>query len=948
MRNRVPLPPSEQPKPATTNLEINQRRRRLSRLLEAASSHINQLDDEYLSLHQLHGEGKAGRRRSGKARKRCLPKVPAYLRENQPKTKYITDPAALTGPGQQDLQSASFLINQLETGRVERLRRFQLKARRKKRRKKKLNKKKKEKCIEQDLVEDTFDNISKEEQELTVYNRLSQAPHAKEGDSFQFINKPQAHCKSHVAQIEAGHLSHASEITSVVNKVLRVLDKHSSNNEREHGGNPCLTVATSGNSIWSSLPIMLENDVILPTLEAYRKAHEHDVIELTPEEHDETLVTAGSSSTALVPPSSPSTSRGKQQQVSKLQALKRLRESSFEEQVESVVHRILAWFFAQYGGVNLGAAIPRSGRASVVKKYEELCKRTPHAITTIASITRHHGVDVEEEEKERKKREKERERVGPSHHDATRVGYVKLNAGQHGKQRGGGIMHKPHKPNKKKSFIQLNKMQESLKSYVPEIKEAALFDQQKKRRQSLFLVQARRRSMVVEKLEDVEAKKIARQQRIFVEMETAIKERRTRMWCSITKMLTFWKTSTSAFLNQKKMNEATLKVQSLFRKTLFKMRGPAMIRLMFRARHALLPKLKRARIRIKRRNADKLVLFLKAVQELGGVRAAIRKFKKQNLLTQRLFRTYTVITQERLNCLTTMFKREENLRHLEKLQEARQLQNFKSGRNMAKKKKKNKKQKSTTISQHFADQDDNDRKKKMIEKHHGRKKIARQFVGMDSSKLRRIEKHVHAIQEAEDMVKEAVAMNRSNPYIPTHIRRHVLFVYLQERRKEHVRHVDQERNHFGGDVNGEGVKGVKGMFSQSHMLDVLRNEDMDSHPLILSMGRPPIKKFAPLHLFTGNRYSHTKERRRADDDMRELVELGIEQANVWVMEQKDIQERRNKGVEQGVEGVEESLRVKDSDVREVMRRSSVVGTSNPQMRADYLKTMLEENMGLFR
>ena len=443
--------------------------------------------------------------------------------------------------------------------------------------------------------------------------------------------------------------------------------------------------------------------------------------------------------------------------------------------------------------------------------------------------------------------------------------------------------------------------------------------------------------MVVEKLEDVEAKKIARQQRIFVEMETAIKERRTRMWCSITKMIIFWNASTSAFLNQKKMNEATLKVQSLFRKTLFKMRGPAMIQLMFRARRALLPKLKRARMRIKRRNADKLVLFLKAVQELGGVRSAIRKFKKQNLLTQRLFRTYTVITQERLNCLTIMFKREEKIRHLEKLEEARQLQNFKSGRNVAKKKNKNYK-----IPQNAAVKEDDDRKKKIITKHHGRKKIARQFVGMDISKLRRIEQHVHAMEEAEDMVKEAVAMKI--PCCPSHIRRHVLFVYLQERRKEHVRHVDQERNHFGGDVNGEeDEKGVKGMFSKIHMLDVLRNDDMDSHPLILSMGRPPIKKFAPLHLFTGNRYSHTKERRRADDDMRELVELGIEQANVWVMEQKDIQEKRK-----GVEGVEESLRVKDSDVKEVMRRSSVVGTSNPQMRADYLKTMLEENMGLFR
>ena len=140
MQHQVPLPPSE-PKPVTTNLEINQRRRRLSRLLEAASSHNKQLDDEYLSLHQLHAEGKAGRRRRGKARKRHLPKVPAYLRESQPKTKYITDPAALTGPGQQDLQSAGFLINQLETGRVERLRRFQPKARRKKKKKEKIIKK---------------------------------------------------------------------------------------------------------------------------------------------------------------------------------------------------------------------------------------------------------------------------------------------------------------------------------------------------------------------------------------------------------------------------------------------------------------------------------------------------------------------------------------------------------------------------------------------------------------------------------------------------------------------------------------------------------------------------------------------------------------------------------------------------------------------------------------
>ena len=92
----------------------------------------------------------------------------------------------------------------------------------------------------------------------------------------------------------------------------------------------------------------------------------------------------------------------------------------------------------------------------------------------------------------------------------------------------------------------------------------------------MIIVRARRRSIVVEKQEDLEMKKTARQNRIFSEMEAAISERRCRMWGSMLKTVTFFTKATSSLVEQKRMHEATLKLQSMFRKTLYKMRGPSM------------------------------------------------------------------------------------------------------------------------------------------------------------------------------------------------------------------------------------------------------------------------------------------------------------------------------------------------------------------------------------
>ena len=272
--------------------------------------------------------------------------------------------------------------------------------------------------------------------------------------------------------------------------------------------------------------------------------------------------------------------------------------------------------------------------------------------------------------------------------------------------------------------------------------------------------------------------------------------------------------SLSEFINAKQRNEASLKLQTIFRKTLYKARGPATIRTMILAKRALLPKLKRARERIAVKSADQLLVFLQDLKQLGGVRFAIRRFKKQNLLTQRLFRSHAVITRERINCLTALFKTAEKIRFTLKIEEARQQSNLKQGRLVAASKKKAiqdelaaesattaaiQKQ-SETRSSSGSSGSSGGKTNKIKNTQQNRKRIARKFVDKtDPRLLKRIEKHVHAMAEAEEMHKEAISTRI--PRLPVHIRRQVLVEYLRERRREHVSMSNEEQNYHGIDTN---------------------------------------------------------------------------------------------------------------------------------------------------
>ena len=532
------MPPPSPPHPHPATPPPTSAKNRSLRLFQEASQHNEAIDAQYPSLNLLHSEGRAGRRRKGRRRRTGQPRVAKYLRESQPKSKYITDPAQLSGPGQQDLQSAAFLIKELDQGRIERLRRFQPKARSRNRRRNRKRKKKQAKPPPATKIptwltgihlgavdkETRSDEKTAEEHvspaHNSMYKRLKEDPHAQAAEHMNFINKPSSYCKTQAAQMETKFtaLSSTTPMTlhmkHLMSEMFTMLDRH----DRTTSDNYC----TSSNSIWSSLPSTLENQLIQPTLAAYRKDLETELEEQS-ENFQQPHGGSGGGSGSL---------------SEKLTELQKLKNSSFEEQVENVVHGILAWYFKIYGTnghQGVGSSI-RSGRASVVKRYQELIQESPQAIQDLVSITRNHGALVDKHGVQQHGEGKD-----------TQKNFIQLNVLHSFDTPADVVVDGKHNKNKTKTidFIEQNKQSKALAVQVPVVLKETLNQSSAKRRSSVIMVRKRRQSMILEKREDIQYRKEQRLERINIEMNKAIEERRIRMFSSMLCTVIFWNKTTA-------------------------------------------------------------------------------------------------------------------------------------------------------------------------------------------------------------------------------------------------------------------------------------------------------------------------------------------------------------------------------------------------------------------
>ena len=750
---------------------------RHARLLQAAAD-LDEISAEFAAVDMVRAMGRGARGRRAR-----LVRPPRYLRESQPRAKYVTDPRALS-MGHQDLRSAQYLIEQLDKGRVERLRRFQPKAKRKKKRRKgkkglkgkdggqanalKKKKKRKKKKIPDGMEGVILGGISTAAADKATGNkptaaalkdtvanedRLSTKPHAIHPGNMTFISRPVPHCHIEAMKFEDEFLRRTDrekkdpKLIHMMNHLLRLLEHH------DHAD----SVLTTGSSLWSSLPVNLEEQILAPAVRSF--------YESTYSEHDGEGDGRGDSDFGYDDSDDgkgggakgkglKGSGRARKRKVEvtatmKLDELFDLRSKTFEQQVESTVHDILAWYFAHHGHDKMSNMTVRTGRAAVVKRYEEFCNQPGggNGVFDMAALAvRHSGMDPlstanQMEGKYLDVPEAHRDEDGDNSEDEDEDDPNGANPEQ-----------------ASRDFVRENKHSEALISRKPEQMIEKLAQQSVRRRQSTAMVFQRRASLIIQKHDDVRLRTLQRLQRIREEVLKAEDERRARMWIMFIKSVVFFKGTFNPFLESKQQDAAVVKLQSLFRKRLFRTRGPVMLRVMRLFKDRLVPKLGKIRLRLRNRDADQILAFCRDVNEMGRVTWAIRSFKKHMVLSQRVFRGYLRTTRARMEVLERLWvvcekERQEGII----LRNKKRIERMKKEQQQAERKRRRHAEHKGNKGGGRQGAHDQDEEEETVVAHRKRKQDALKLLGGDISQLKRIEKHIAAMQKAEEAFREAVS-----------------------------------------------------------------------------------------------------------------------------------------------------------------------------------------------
>ena len=598
------------------------------------------------------------------------------------------------------------------------------------------------------------------------------------------------------------------------------------------------------------------------------------------------------------------------------------------------MHNVLKWYFAQHKHQKIGATMPRSGRAAVVKRYEEL-SMAPGAnpVHDLAQIVASHGL------------------IDPlsTKNDGTEPGPANVQADYEM-----NVCHQQQEETKEgaalglppRNYVLENKNPHALEALRPERVQAALAKRSVRRRSSMVLVQQRKEEIIAQKAEDIRTKTLHRLVAIRADMDRIEGERRSRMWFTFFATTRFFSKTVGPIVEAREREEAAVKMQTLFRKSLYKQRGPAMLKVMSLFQRRLLPKLVRIRRRIQVRDADQVLLFLQDVKEMGKFTQAIREFKRNLTFTQRLVRDYIAVSRAREDLLERVWLQHERERHQEKVSQARREVNLKHGRLAARggeSCKKKTKHKAQQMKQQQAASANQHQKQPH---HRKRKQAALRLLGKDVSNLKRIEKHIEAQEHAEIAFRESIASRV--PRIPATVRRHMIRVYLARRRKAHIEAITEEH---GG---GHAAAAASAEFTTDDMREMLAATG-DEAGLLQDMAKAHSRSHRPwmrgMFLLTGNAYhQHQGQQapRTVHDDMRGLLDEGVKLANEKALQAK--QEKKSRTSASRTIEMDRGTALSNGDLHTILRRSSVSMSSNPdhaRAATDYLRTMLEENEGMF-
>jgi hypothetical protein len=752
------------------------------------------LERMYPSVRKINEEGQLLKRR----------RVPAYLRSDQPRSKFIVRSEALcSGWGRNKIvKPADQILQELERHRIEKIPRRPKRPKRRRRRGKKGAQKHRVKTVYvpkrhrtlmkqlalgdgskvatvdkfsglrggQSAIEPTappngtVDTTLRGSASIVEFS-LTTKPEPSANKQAGYMATPVSHCAKHLEE------PNAVSISSTEKEVLQLHAKKS------------IVVG----SPWSSLPVSIENKV------KQKQSH--------------FKVVNRRSTTRKQSQNAPMENLQNERYTSKMERL--------QAGIEMHLHGILSNIEENSTDARSSRSFVSSSKKILMNHVAHLAKNMGDGKSTVTKIRdlAHDAVCIEKELQERK---------------------IKLAAND---------------------FVEKNRQHESLAAQSPQKVMDKIHQLKVKRNGKIRRALEFRKTVDQSWAEGIQKKNEERMFRIRAGRREQEKKRFTTEWLQIVSLMSRARYQYFLILAKNKTLWAVKVLQRCWRNYRLKGKGEKYWKTMWKIKRWMKPLLARFRERIRIRSADTLKLFLNHHKDADVVITSIKKFRYKIVRSQRKFRAYSAITKCRLQLLTKLWTRTEADLH------ANQVQHIK---------KKLQKKQRLKISKAYTKTERKERSKQAI-----------QLATNKGGNIMRIEKHLIAMENAQDAYHSHLVKRPTKSAFPKYVVQRALIEYLRKRRIQHgiafmeMRQAKLDREEGVADVHNttsvfdEGTKVGFTVADVQKILDMTHIEEHDGKLSELELSNKKTQarqhlrrlmrhsnnnKWPELHLLQGNNY----------------------------------------------------------------------------------------------
>eukprot|EP00949_MAST-11_sp_MAST-11-sp1_P004431 g4431.t1 len=273
-------------------------------------------------------------------------------------------------------------------------------------------------------------------------------------------------------------------------------------------------------------------------------------------------------------------------------------------------------------------------------------------------------------------------------------------------------------------------------------------------------VRRRRKMLRMQQDENVQKRIATRIERHKGIGKMKIRAEMQRQWLQHIKAFSFFLGATQPVRDRNLRAGAAIVLQSMFRKTCFRSKTNGYFKAVRVVKKFIFNHIGTFRLRIRNKSSDKLRHFLIALSEMNTIKVAMKQFRSKVKFIQKLIRDFLAVSRGRLSILEARFIDAEAMRRENLLQYGQQMIQHRKVQAMDPYMRRN-------LQRKF-------------------KMEALQLTSSGSRQTSRIEKHLSALHDAELAYEDFKAVN-IGAKVPAKIRRQVLRKYLRECRQANIR-----------------------------------------------------------------------------------------------------------------------------------------------------------------